>query len=89
MDAVVLGTHHIRVTIHGSADGTPNNWAATQTFENVNDLQRQVVNARVWAGLHYRGSALEGLELARKVAHWTLRRYFLPVSRSYERHPTP
>jgi hypothetical protein len=79
MYAVVLGTHHIDVTIHGSADGTPNNWAATHTFKTVNDLQREVVNARVWAGLHYRGSALEGLELARNVARWTLSRYFLPT----------
>ena len=70
---------HINVTIHGSADGTPNNWAATHTFKTVNDLTREVVNARVWAGLHYRGSALEGLELARNVARWTLRRYFLPT----------
>ena len=79
MFAVVLGTRHINVTIHGSADGTPNNWAATHTFKTVNDLKREVVNARVWAGLHYRGSALEGLELARNVARWTLRRYFLPT----------
>jgi hypothetical protein len=79
MYAVVLGTHHIDVTIHGSADGTPNNWAAIHTFKTVNDLQREIVNARVWAGLHYRGSALEGLELARNVARWTLQRYFLPT----------
>jgi hypothetical protein len=86
MYAVVLHTHHIKVTIHGSADGTPNNWAATQTFERVNDLQHQVVNARVWAGLHYRGSALEGLDLARKVARWALQRYFLPApDRLYDR----
>ena len=38
-----------------------------------------VVNARVWAGLHYRGSALEGLELGREVARWTLQRYFQPT----------
>ena len=38
------------------ADGTPNNWTAVQTFRTTNDLDREVVNARVWAGLHYRGS---------------------------------
>jgi hypothetical protein len=80
MYAHVLGTRNIDVTIHGSADGTPNNWAATHTFKTVKDLQREVVNARVWAGLHYRGSALEGLELADSVAKWTLQRYFLPTS---------
>jgi hypothetical protein len=79
MYATLLGSHRINVTIHGSADGTPNNWAAVQTFRTANDLDREVVNARVWAGLHYRGSALEGLELARKVARWTLQRYFQPA----------
>ena len=79
MYATVLGTRHIEITIHGSADGTPNNWTATHTFNTASDLEQEVVNARVWAGLHYRGSALEGLELGRKVAHWALRRYFLPA----------
>jgi len=79
MYAVALGTRHIDVTIRGSADGTPNNWAATQTFRRVSDLQRQVADARVWGGLHYRGSVNAGLALARRVARWTLRRYFLPI----------
>jgi hypothetical protein len=77
--AAALGTHHINITVHGSADGTPNNWAAIQTFRRVTDLQRQVANARVWGGLHYRGSTEAGLALARNVAHWTLQRYFLPT----------
>jgi hypothetical protein len=80
MYAVALGTRRIAVTIHGSADGTVNNWAATETFKHVNDLQREIVNARVWAGLHYRGSGVAGLQLGRNVARWTLRRYFLPTS---------
>jgi hypothetical protein len=88
MYAVVLETHHIDVTIRGSADGTANNWSASHTFETVNDLDREVVNARVWAGLHYRGSALEGLELGRQVARFALRRYFLPADER-DRHPEP
>jgi hypothetical protein len=86
MYAAVLGTHHIDVTIRGSADGSANNWTASHTFETVKDLQREVVNARVWAGLHYRGSAREGLELASEVAHWTLQRYFLPARDDSDRH---
>jgi hypothetical protein len=79
MYATVLGTHHIRVTIHGSADGTTNNWAATQTFDRPADLKRQVADARVWAGLHYRGSTVAGLQLAQDVARWTLQRFFRPI----------
>ena len=89
MYAVVLGTHHIDVTIRGSADGTANNWAAIHTFNTVNDLQREVANARVWAGLHYRGSTRAGLELARQVARWTLQRYFLPAGSDHKRHADP
>jgi hypothetical protein len=79
MYAAVLGTRHIDITLHGSADGTPNNWEATYTYKTVDDLERQVADARVWAGLHYRRSTRAGLEIGREVAHWTLKRYFLPA----------
>jgi hypothetical protein len=89
MYAVVLGTHHIDVTIRGSADGAANNWAAIHTFETVKDLEREVANARVWAGPHYRGSTIAGLQLARQVARWTLRRYFLPAGDDDNRQAEP
>ena len=85
--AAVLGTRRIDVTIRGSADGTPNDWSATRTFSRVSDLQREIVNARVWAGLHYRQSALEGVVLGGKVVYWTLQRYFLPCEPWTERSP--
>ena len=74
--AVALRTRHIAVTIHGSADGTPNNWAATRTYNNVLGLQHEIVNARVWAGLHYRGSGEAGLQIGRMVARFDLEHYF-------------
>jgi hypothetical protein len=77
--SVALDTNRIDVTIRGSADGMPNNWASVRTYDKVNDLQREIVNARVWAGLHYRESGVEGVGIGRKVAHWTLKRYFLPA----------
>jgi hypothetical protein len=80
MYSVALDTNRIDVTIRGSSDGTPGNWATATTYEKVNDLQREIVNARVWAGLHYRESGVEGVGIGRKVAHWTLKRYFLPAS---------
>jgi hypothetical protein len=41
-------------------------------------LIQEVINARVWAGTHYRGSGVTGANLGRRVAQWTLNRYFLP-----------
>ena len=47
-------------------------------YATANDLTTEIINARVWAGIHYRGSDEAGANLGRKVAHWTLKRYFLP-----------
>jgi hypothetical protein len=38
----------------------------------------EIVDARVWGGIHYRESVAKGAVLGRKVARWTLKRYFLP-----------
>jgi hypothetical protein len=71
--AKFLGTRHIRVTIPSTVTGVSARYYAT-----ANDLTREIINARVWAGIHYRDSDVAGAILGRKVAHWTLKRYFLP-----------
>jgi PAP2 superfamily len=69
-----LGTQHINVDIPSTVPGI-----GARHFTNVNDLTQEIINARVWAGIHYRESVVTGVNLGRKVAHWTLQRYFLPV----------
>ncbi|HSL29218.1 MAG TPA: vanadium-dependent haloperoxidase [Anaerolineales bacterium] len=71
--AKFLGTQHIGVTIPSTVTGIP-----AQYYARANDLTQEIINARVWAGLHYRVSDVTGADLGRKVAHWTLKRYFLP-----------
>jgi hypothetical protein len=68
-----LGTQHIEVDIPSTVPGI-----ATRHFTDANDLRNEIINARVWGGIHYRGSDVTGVNLGRKVAHWTLKRYFLP-----------
>ncbi len=53
----------------------------TRHFATVNDLQREIVNARVWAGLHYRFSVWEGIEVGRRTTAYALQRYFEPTDR--------
>ena len=57
--ASFLGTDQINLTIHGF-DPTPGkpatNLDAVRTFATPDDLLTEIVNARVWAGLHYRFS---------------------------------
>ena len=51
----------------------------TQHFDTVNDIQDQVVDARVWLGFHFRNSVEQGEKLGNDVADWELDRYFQPV----------
>jgi hypothetical protein len=85
----VLRTPHIDVTLHGSADGTPNNFTAIRTIERASQMRREVANARVWGGLHYRNSTAAGLLLGRDVARWTLRRFFQPVRSKHDHWEPP
>jgi len=76
--ATALGTDNINATIPG-AQGGATTLTTSQTFATVHDLKKQLVNARVWAGLHFRTSVLAGETLGTHVAHWTLQRYFQPT----------
>jgi hypothetical protein len=71
--AEFLGTQHIDVEIPSAVAGVPAHYFAT-----TNDLKQEIINARVWGGIHYRTSDEVGANVARKVTHWTLKRYFLP-----------
>jgi hypothetical protein len=45
------------------------------------DIVRDVADARVFAGLHFRFSTKDGEEIGRSVARLVARRHFQPVSR--------
>jgi len=51
----------------------------TQHFNDVDDIQDQVVDARVWLGFHFRNSVKQGEKLGNRVANWELRQFFQPV----------
>jgi hypothetical protein len=51
----------------------------TQHFKTVEDMQDQIVDARVWLGFHFRNSVKQGVRIGNDVAGWTLERYFEPV----------
>ena len=59
--------------------GAAGNLNAVRHFDMANDLRREIIDARVWAGVHYRFSGVAGVVLGRKVAKYDLRRAFQPV----------
>jgi hypothetical protein len=77
--AAALHTQHLDVTIPGGQGGLSTPLSTTQHFNTVNDIDRQVVDARVWLGFHFRNSVEQGEGLGSHVADWELDHNFKPV----------
>lgn len=73
--SAVLGTNRIDVKIWGGQNGATT-LTTFRRFEKVNDLDREIIDARVWIGFHFRGSTVAGVALGRKVAKYDLRHAF-------------
>lgn len=48
----------------------------TRHYESTDDLLRDVIDARVYGGMHYRNSGEAGVQLGRKTAQWVARYHF-------------
>jgi hypothetical protein len=77
--AKLLDTHRIELDIQGSVGRNISTLSTTRHYATVEQLDREIVDARVWAGLHFRDSGEAGVKLGRDVAHWALDRYFQPT----------
>lgn len=63
-------------TTSRSVPGVP---LAVHHFARTQDLRKEVVDARIYGGMHYRTSGVHGVVLASKVAKWVSKHYFRPV----------
>jgi hypothetical protein len=78
--AAFLGKERFDLTIRGfDPAGSAGNLNATRTFTSASELRREIIDARVWAGLHYRFSGVAGVVLGRNVANYGLRVAFRPI----------
>jgi hypothetical protein len=83
--AAALHTDRLDITIPGAAGGGTS-LATTRQYNNVEDIQRELVDARVWIGFHFRNSVVQGENLGNQVAHYDLGQAFQPVDGSHENH---
>ena len=51
----------------------------TRSFDRLSDALREVTDARVWGGIHFRTADVHGAVLGKKVAHWLRKHYFQPT----------
>jgi hypothetical protein len=50
-----------------------------RSFDRFSDAAKEVIDARVWAGIHFRTADVQGSVLGKKVAHYMRQHYFHPV----------
>jgi hypothetical protein len=74
------GTSRIDVDIHGfEPTGLPNNLDRVRHFDKANELRTDIINARLWGGVHYRNSTETGVDLGKNVAKYVLKHAFNAV----------
>ena len=61
------------ITLTGAA-GHPD-----RHFDSTDEIVKEIIDARVYNGVHYRTSVVEGAVLGRKVANWVAKFYFQPT----------
>lgn len=50
-----------------------------RTYDDLNRLMREIYDARVWAGLHWRHSMMNGAQVGRQIAQHVWTNYFQPI----------
>jgi len=68
-----FGTKKVTITLTSALVATP------RTFDSTDELIGEIIDARVYAGIHYRTSVVHGAVLGRQVAHWVAKHYFQPA----------
>ena len=74
-----LGTNKVTWTIATSTSVVPQLVKAERTYHNLNAIAREIYNARVWAGLHWRHSTRHGAQIGRKVEKYVVKNFFRPT----------
>jgi hypothetical protein len=56
-----------------------NRTRTTRSYDRFSEALKEIIDARVWGGIHFRAADVQGAALGRKVSHWLAKHYFQPV----------
>jgi hypothetical protein len=76
--AAAIGSNHLNITVPGATNGGTT-LTTNRVFNNVQNIQNEVVDARVWIGYHFRNSVVQGEKLGNDVAKYDLNQAFQPA----------
>jgi hypothetical protein len=68
-----FGTKKIAFSTFSTFSGT------TREFDRFSDAIKEIIDARVWAGIHFRTADVQGSVMGKKISHY-VRDYFQPVA---------
>jgi hypothetical protein len=73
-----FGTDKVEITVVSgrSLNGVP---IPPRTFDRFSRATKEIIDARVWGGIHFRTADVQGTVIGKKVAHWTRKHYFQPA----------
>ncbi|MGI5517682.1 vanadium-dependent haloperoxidase [Streptomyces sp. CA-106131] len=77
----LLRTMRLDLTLFSEATGT------TRHYEYADRLNEDMINARVWAGNHFRSADVAGCQAGSRIGVWAVTHYFRPL-RSAQAAPT-
>ena len=60
-------------------DAFSNRTLTTRHFDRLSDALQEIVDARVWGGIHFRNADEQGAQLGREVARYLRHHHFQPV----------
>ncbi|MDX6571223.1 MAG: hypothetical protein QOC86_379, partial [Gaiellales bacterium] len=69
--ARTLHTNHLNVTLTSTVVT-----GVTRHYNSARGINRDVVNARIWLGIHFRFADTAGLKMGQRVADYALSHYF-------------
>ncbi len=64
----------LRQPVHATSTG-----CGTRTYARLTDAVDEVINARIWGGMHFRHSGEVGAHLGKQIAHWVYENALIPL----------
>jgi hypothetical protein len=77
--AAFFNTKHVTWTLVTSKAAVPQLVRDQRTYHDLDQLQREIGNARIWAGLHWRHAIEQGEKIGARVAEHVTKKYFKPA----------
>jgi len=77
-----FGTGDVAFSIDSAAVGVVN---PVRSYLRFSDALAEVLDARIYGGMHYRNSTRVGAHIGKQVARFTTRHFFRPTKHTHER----